>query len=145
MSAITTGRIRRIYDAAVKRFFPEYTGLIFEKVCKDYLLRYAEDLPFVPIEIGQWWGTDSAARRQVQIDIVGTSPDGGEYLIGSCKYKNEKIGLDELSLLKEYAAAFRRGGKFHYCIFSKSGFTEPLTEQARYENVRLYSIEDIYR
>ena len=145
MSAITTGRIRQIYNAAVKQFFPEYMGLVFEKMCKDYLLRYAEDLPFVPAEIGQWWGTDSATRRQVQIDVVGTTPDAGEFLLGSCKYKNEKIGLDELSLLKEYAGAFRRSGKFHYCIFSKSGFTEPLAEQARYENVRLYTLEDIYR
>ena len=96
-------------------------GLVFEKMCRDYLMRYAEGLPFVPSEIGQWWGTDSQMRKQVQIDIVGTSLADGEYLIGSCKYKNEKIGTDELALLMSYASAFRRDAKFHYYIFSKAG------------------------
>lgn len=45
-------------------------------------------------EIGQWWGTDSKKKKQIQIDIVGTPVEGGSYIIGSCKYKNEKIGLD---------------------------------------------------
>lgn len=144
MSAITTGRIKQIYGTAVKRFFPEYMGLVFEKMCRDYLMRYAEGLPFVPSEIGQWWGTDSQMRKQVQIDIVGTSLADGEYLIGSCKYKNEKIGTDELALLMSYASAFRRDAKFHYYIFSKSGFTESLIEQAKQNGVRLCTMEDIY-
>ena len=29
-----------------------------------------------------------------------------DYIIGSCKYRNEKIGLDELELIREYAAVF---------------------------------------
>ena len=45
-------------------------------------------------KIGQWWGTDSKKKKQIQIDIVGTPVKGGSYIIGSCKYKNEKIGLD---------------------------------------------------
>ncbi|WP_300261573.1 ATP-binding protein [uncultured Cloacibacillus sp.] len=144
MSAISTGRIRRIYDAAIKRLYPEYMGLIFEKMCRDYLMRYDERLPFIPAEIGQWWGTDPETHKQVQIDIVGVPASGDEYLIGSCKYKNEKVGIDEFRLLQSYAAAFRRNGKFRYCIFSKSGFTEQLAALAGQEGVALYTLEDIY-
>lgn len=71
-------------------------------------------------------GTDSKERKEVQIDIVGTPVDGNEYIIGSCKYKNEKIGVDELELIRHYASVFGRGNKYHYFIFSKVGFSSAL-------------------
>ena len=83
-SAIDSGRIAKTYSHAVKQYFSDYMGLIFEKMCRDYLLFYAEDLPIELNEIGQWWGTDSKTKKQVQIDIVGTPAQGKEYMIGSC-------------------------------------------------------------
>ena len=47
-------------------------GLIFEKMCRDYLLYYSDSLPIELSEIGQWWGTDPKKKKQIQIDIVGT-------------------------------------------------------------------------
>lgn len=145
MSAISAGRIREIYPRAIKAFFPDYMGLIFEKMCREYLLRYEDNLPVVLSDVGQWWGTDPQTRREIQIDIVGTPLEGNEYLIGSCKYRNERIGVDELELLRRYAAVFRREGKFHYYIFSKGGFTESLLELARQGEVTLLTLEDIYK
>ena len=43
--------------------------------------------------------------------------EGKEYIIGSCKYRNETIGVDELELLKHYATVFGKGKKYHYYIF----------------------------
>ncbi len=145
MSAIVTGRIGLIYNQAIKRYYPDYMGLVFEQICKDYLLRYGENLPFVISEVGQWWGSDAKTRKEIQIDIVGTPLEGDVYLIGSCKYKNEKIGVDELELLKEYAAVFGKGSAYRYCIFSKGGFTDSLIEAAEKEDVLLYTLDDIYR
>ncbi len=145
MSAIVTGRIGQIYDRAIKQHYSEYMGLVFEQICKDYLLRYADNLPFVLSEVGQWWGSDAKTKKEIQIDIVGTPLEGNEYLIGSCKYKNEKIGIDELKLLKEYAAVFGKGVGYRYCIFSKGGFTDGLIEASEKENVMLFTMEDIYR
>ena len=145
MSAITTGRIELIYNDAIKKYYHDYMGLIFEAMCKDYLLRYAKDLPFIISDVGRWWGTDSRAKREVEIDIVATPIDGNDYIIGSCKYRNEKVGIDELELLKSYARAFGKGGKYHYYIFSKGGFTDGLIKVAEAENVRLITLEDIYR
>lgn len=96
-------------------------------------------------EVGQWWGTDTKTRKEVRIDLVGTSLEGNEYLIGSCKYRNEKIGVNELELLKEYAAVFRKDGKFHYYIFSKGGFGEALLELGKQGEVTLVTLEDIYK
>jgi len=81
----------------------------------------------------------------VQIDIVGTPAEGKEYIIGSCKYKNEKIGLDELELLKEYASAFGKGTRYYYYIFSKSGFTEGLLQAAANGDVILVDLKEMYR
>lgn len=56
-------------------------------MCKDYLLFRCESLPIDIGEIGQWWGSDPKEKRQVQIDIVVTSPDGKSAIFGECKYK----------------------------------------------------------
>lgn len=144
MSVISSGKIRQVYEKAIKQYYSDYMGLVFEKMCQEYLLRYAENLPIMISEAGQWWGTDAKARKEVQIDIVGTPVDGKEYIIGSCKYKNEKIGVDELELLRHYASVFGHGDKYHYYIFSKGGFTDGLLEQAKQGEVTLLTLEDIY-
>lgn len=143
-SAISAGRMPKIYEQSVKKYIPEYMGLVFEQMCRDYLLRYDEKLPIMLSEVGQWWGTDPKARKEVQIDIVGAPVEGNEYIIGSCKYKNEQIGVDELELLKHYASVFGKGAKYHYYIFSKGGFTKGLKERAKAEEVTLLTLDDIY-
>lgn len=145
MSAIDSGRIVKIYPHAVKQYLPDYMGLIFEKMCQDYLLYYSDNLPIELNEIGQWWGTDPGERKQVQIDIVGTPVEGKEYIIGSCKYRNEKIGVDELERMRHYAVVFGKGDHYHYYIFSKGGFTERLLQAQERGEVRLIALEDLYR
>lgn len=144
ISAIAAGRIDRIYEIAVKQYFSDYMGLVFEQMCKDFLMMYCDDLPFILSDAGQWWGTDAKEKKEIQIDIVGVPLEGKRYLIGSCKYKNEKIGTDELELIKHYASVFGKGDSYLYCIFSKSGFTEGLIETAKAESVLLYTLSDIY-
>lgn len=144
-SAIDSGRIGKNYVHAIKQNLPDYMGLIFEKMCQDYLLYYDDNLPIELSEIGQWWGTDPKKKKQIQIDIVGASVEGKEYIIGSCKYKNEKIGMDELELIKEYSSVFGKGIKYHYYIFSKGGFTDSLINAQERGEVRLVSLEDMYR
>lgn len=144
ISAIDSGRITKNYAHAVKQQLPDYMGLVFEKMCQDYLLYYEKNLPMELREIGQWWGTDSKKKKQIQIDIVGTPVEGGSYIIGSCKYKNEKIGEDELELIREYASVFGKGTKYYYYIFSKGGFTEGLLQAQERGEVRLVGLEEMY-
>ena len=143
-SSISAGRIDYIYDLAIKKHYADYMGHVFEQMCREYLLLYAEDVPILISDIGQWWGTDSKRKKEVEIDIVGTPAEGNEYIIGSCKYKNEPIGVDELELLKEYAEVFGKGEKYYYYIFSKCGFTNGLKKLAEKNDVRLISLEDMY-
>ena len=144
MTLIASGRMERIYDKAIQAHLNDYMGLVFEKMCSDYLLYYAEDPDFHLIDIGQWWGTDSVEKKQVQIDLVGSTNNRNEYLIGSCKFRNEAIGLDEFELLKKYASVFGKGTKYHYYIFSKGGFTEGLKAAADRGEVKLITLDDMY-
>lgn len=148
ITAITTGRIRKNYEKAVKSHLHDYMGLVFEKMCREYLLYYAENLPIELNEVGEWWGTDSVLKKQVQIDIVASAvpKEGGqkEYIIGSCKFKKEKIGVDELEVMKHYADVFGRGNKYYFYIFSLSGFTNGLQEVAEMGDVTLVTLDEMY-
>lgn len=150
ITAISSGRITRNYEMTVGRFLQDFMGLVFEKMCRDYLIYYSEELPMNLKEIGRWWGSNpkpdsKGEHRQVEIDLVGVPAEGREYLIGSCKFRNEKTGRGELDLMRDYAAAFGKGERYHYYIFSKSGFTLALRECEERGEVTLVSLEDMYQ
>lgn len=68
------------------------------------------------------------------------------YLIGSCKFKNEEISLDELELIRNYAGNFTTANdSCHYYIFSKGGFTKGLKDLEKSSDVKLVTLEDMYR
>ena len=109
------------------------------------MVKKAQRLENTPGEIGQWWGTDPKKKKQTQIDIVGTPVEGKDYIIGSCKYRNEKIGVDELDLIRDYASVFGKGNNYYYYIFSKGGFTDGLLQAQERGEVRLIMLEDLYK
>lgn len=47
-------------------------GLVFEKVCMDYLnAKNAKgELPILYTSIGRWWGTNAATHGQEEIDLI---------------------------------------------------------------------------
>lgn len=143
-SAISAGKIEYIYDSVIKKHYADYMGHVFEQMCREYLFLYEEKVPILLSDIGQWWGTDSKRKKEVEIDIVGTPAEGNEFIIGSCKYRNEPVGVDEWERIKEYAKVFGKGDRYHFYIFSKSGFTNGLKELAGQGEVRLVTLEDMY-
>ena len=149
--AITTGTISRQYNAVIGSYLSQYMGLTFELICRQYLMYYAADLPFEISEIGEWWGSHPIMKKEIQIDLVAVgarennSQDGRKFLFGSCKYKNEKTDRRELELLQEYASVFTTSrDQCFYWLFSKSGFSEDLTEDKKAGKVRLITLEQIY-
>ena len=56
----------------------------------------------------------------------------------------KKIGLDELELIREYAAVFGKGTNYHYYIFSKGGFTDGLLQAQERGEVQLLTLADIF-
>ena len=143
IASIVSGRIAQSYDVLVQNRLSDYMGTIFEKMCRDYILFYYNDIPFNMAEIGQWWGGNPMTKKQAQIDVVVTSAEGTGGIVGSCKFKNEKIGVDELYLMREYAAAMDKFSDVYYCFFSKSGFTDEMLSRAD-DRVRFFTLDDIY-
>ena len=149
ISSISAGRFEKSYEKAVKSKLHDYMGLVFEKMCKEYLLNYAEDLPFELSDIGQWWGIDAKTKKEVQIDIVAVpvqepNKPVTDYIIGSCKFKNEKVGINEFKLMEEYAKVFGKGRNYYFMIFSLGGFTDELIKASNSDDVKLISLVDMY-
>jgi AAA+ ATPase superfamily predicted ATPase len=140
LGAILSGNISKIFDTAVKTYLPEYMGLAFKEICKEFLLTRAQNLPFVISQIGQWW------VKEAQIDIVALSSDKNEIIVGSCKYRNKPTALSVLTELKECTAALGGGFlKTYYYIFSKSSFSSALMDTAKSDtSVRLISLDEMY-
>ncbi len=130
-SLLESGAQDAVYQRRIEPNYPAYMGLVFEKVCSDYLLRQNAmgGLPILYTAMGRWWGTDPATRREVEIDLI--AQDGHDYLIGECKWRNEKLDLSVLNELKRKADIFNKNrGQTYYVLFSKSGFTEAVREAA---------------
>lgn len=144
MSAILSDRMEKNYENVVKKRLSDYMGLTFEKMCKDFILYYEEDLPIPIGNIGQWWGGNPKTHKQAQIDIVVTSADDDSVVVGSCKFKEGLITESELYLMEDYAQIIGYFKNYFYYFFSKNGFTEPMKKQAQDRNIYLFTLEDIY-
>ncbi len=70
---------------------------------------------------------------------------GEKYIIGSCKYRNEKIGPEEFDLIREYSSVFTKTDdeRFYY-IFSKSGFKDSLYALQKNQKMKLITIDTVY-
>ena len=152
MMSISAGTIARNYDATICSHFSSYMGTVFKDICRQYLIYYAENLPFAIHEIGEWWGPDPAQKKEVQLDIVALASKenniqaGRRFLIGSCKYKNEKTDINELNLIRAYDSLFTNANdECYYYIFSKSGFTDALLEKQEKGEVQLVTMEEMYK
>ncbi len=129
---IETGANQAVWAKKIVPDYSNYMGLVFEKVCSDYLCMQNANgnLPILFTNIGRWWGTDPKTRHQVEIDLIAC--DGDDFIIGECKWRNEKLDLSVLTELKEKADIFNKKRKnTWFALFSKSGFTDAVIEEAK--------------
>ena len=142
-SSIASGKGNEVYDRIIVPSINEYMGQVFERMVRDYILRYAP-LPFLVEEIGRWWGGNPKTHKEAEIDIVALSAENHEEgIIASCKYRNRQIDVDELDLMKEYGDAMNMIRKRYYWFFSKDGFTPAMSACAR-EDIKMFTLENLY-
>lgn len=151
MMAIAANQMERVYDASVGSDISNYMGQIFETMCRSWLADHMDRIPFQLGSLGEWWGNHPKLKKEIQVDIVGVETkvynrNGGKrFIIGSCKYRNDPIGVDELELLEDYASVFTTSkDQCYYYIFSKGGFTESLRKLQKTGAVTLLTLEDMY-
>lgn len=152
MSLIVSGRInvagafgRTPLQEWMKKQIPEYMGLVFEQMCKEFLLFYFRDFPAGISRIGQWWGNNPEEKKEEQIDIVVLSSDKKQAVFCECKYRNEMTDVEVLDRLIRKSSLISGFEKKDFFLFSKSGFTGRLRIRAQEENVMLFDLKDLYK
>ncbi|MBQ9526419.1 MAG: ATP-binding protein [Fretibacterium sp.] len=124
-----------VWQRKIEPDYSTYMGLVFERVCREYLLRMNSQgkLPILFTSMGRWWGTDSRTRSQAEIDLIAR--DGKDYLFCECKWRSVPADMDVLNALRNRAEIFLSGkgdkGHIEFIIFSKNGFTEDIQEEAK--------------
>ena len=127
--------------------FNDYMGLIFEKICCQYMKRLAKQkkLPFIPHKMGKWWGTNSKLKRQDDCDILLLSRDNRKAVFCECKYKNSPLDKKEFDDICATADNFSGITEKYFYFFSKGGFTERIREKAENEkNIFLVEPDDLF-
>ncbi len=146
-SLLETGAQDAVMYRRIVPTYSEYMGIVFEKVCRDYLMakNAVGELPILFTSIARWWGTNPIDRTQVEIDLI--AKDNKDYLICECKWRNEKLDIGVLRTLKEKADLFTKArSQTWYVLFSKSGFTDAVMEEAeKDDSMILVGIDDILR
>lgn len=142
---IETGAQQAVWLKKIEPDYNGYMGLVFEKVCADYLSdkNAKGELPILFTSIGRWWGTNPVTHGQEEIDLVAN--DRKDYIFGECKWRNEKLDLSVLRELKTKADIFcKNRNNTYYFLFSKSGFTDAVKNEVKADNsVILVDLSDI--
>ncbi|RKX52694.1 MAG: ATP-binding protein [Thermotoga sp.] len=106
--------------------FPNYMGLAFEEICREYVSQNPEVAGFIPEVVGKSWGKIPGKKGLTfEIDIVAY--DKENLLLGECEWENKKVGIETYLTLVETSKYLNTDGRnIRYIIFSKSGFSEEL-------------------
>ena len=94
-------------------------------------------------------------QKKMQINIVATLTKanyskGTSYIVASCKWTNDKVGISELDTLKEYTRVMlgskvqESNNKVYYYLFSKSGFKNSLISN-KSKDINLVDLEMLYK
>lgn len=146
-SLVETGAQDAVMKKRIEPNYSTYMGMVFEKVCHDYLLHENAKgaLPILFTDIGRWWGTDHSTKQEIEIDMV--AQDRKDYLICECKWRNEKLDISVLNELKNKADVFnKKRENTYYVLFSKSGFTGAVIAAAEQdEKIILVTLDMLMR
>lgn len=131
----------RLWNEVVRPGLDDYMGPVFEEVCRDFVRRNPDRLPFRPLRVGEWW--DAASTRQVDVVAVGGQ---GDLLVGECKWG--RVTAAHLSALRSRAdaVAAELGGilRVHVALFTgRSEIDDEVRRESESGAVLLFTAEDL--
>ncbi len=135
-SELELGMIEQVL-VQIKKDLPVYLSFIYERVSIQIISKKTE-LFFPFRSIGRWWD------KNEEIDIVAVNGETDSILFGEVKWSSKPVGIDIIENLKRKSKMVVWGGKNrkeYYCLFSKSGFTQKLTDIAKKEKILLFEGE----
>ena len=126
-----------VLDELEKDFVQKFVAFAYEDVCKDIFasLCRAGELDFTPSRIGSYWLND--VNSDTQIDVMAVDHQRKRLFAGECKYHSKPVDApvyyaleEKVKQSAELQAAFP-SYQVIYGLFSKSGFTQRMMEQAQ--------------
>ena len=139
LSELESDDAEGIWNNVVKPMLDEYSSRIFEDICHQYLrLQNRKNaLPFYFTKIGRWWDKEN------ELDIMATDSKKQSFLLGECKFRNSAVTLSELTALRERWKPKNDMCKIHYCLFSKSGFTDDVAKAAKTDGIMTITLDEL--
>lgn len=139
-SDLQRGEVDRVWQA-IERQLPAFVGsTVFEEQCRAWVQTQGGrgNLPFHPTGVGSYWD------RHTQVDVMAVSDSEQALLLGEARYTSRPVGSGVLAKLGDKAARLTPAGwRAHLALFSRSGFTADLREQADREGVFLVDLEQV--
>ncbi|MFZ4663271.1 MAG: ATP-binding protein [Caldilineaceae bacterium] len=113
----------------------------FEELCRDWVKRRGAQgyLPFRPEKVGSYWD------RTTQVDVVALNWSEKTALLGEARWTSRPLSTQSLDELRAKSAAVlpEAGWHIHYALFSRSGFSESLQQQAQVEPLLLVGLNEL--
>lgn len=132
-SLIESGNLQIVMEKIKGGFVSNHAAFVYEDICREKMwdMNGADIWPFHFSKLGRYWSGDT------EIDIAALDAEGGNLILGECKYWKEPVGANILRELEKKAAAVnwhKDSRKLWYVLFSVNGFTEELRELAKQRN-----------
>lgn len=154
ISQLEDGDVDGVYDYVIEPVLHEFASYSFEDVCKEFIREKQKknELPFRYNKMGRWFGKTTVREGQsenglrvaeTEIDLLAIGKDSREYLVGECKFKKSPFKYSDYLDAKAKLMPLKEKAKFHYVLFSESGFDEKIVNEAASENLTLYDLEEI--
>ena len=143
-ASLDLGLADAILEQRIRPDLDHFVAATFEEAARAYVAGLARSgrLAFLPERIGSWWD------RETEIDVLAISQSEKAALVGECKWSINPVGVNVLENLKTKAQtlAGEKGlDQIYFALFSRTGFTPALEEQAIKEGVKLVTVEQIVK
>ncbi|MBQ7677651.1 MAG: ATP-binding protein [Lachnospiraceae bacterium] len=145
-TAIEMNRGEVIYKNYVKDKIHSFMGKVFEEMCRYYTLSQGLDgkLNCLVTNVGSWWGPGHD-HIPTDIDVVGIDDANKKAVLGECRFKNEVIDKEVYEALMDRRGLIdRHYEEVEFLLFSLSGFSKWVKENANPDKVRLVTLEELY-
>ena len=129
---------------------PRFSGFAFEKFAHRFVeFLSKKGIIFHIDRVGNWYGKDlekPKGMNREEIDVVAIGKKSKDILFAECKWQSGPVGLDVYKELKRKAKLVQwhnADRNEHFALFSRSGFTKAMREQAKKDGAMLFDLEAI--
>ena len=132
-----------LWKERVEPRLDEHMGPVFEEACRTFVRSGTARLPFVPMQVGEWW--DAPSRDQIDVVALGSR---SELLLAECKW-GAVVAADLESLRARrdrLAREIAHAGPVHLALFSARPVrNRTVLAAVEAGDVLSFSLEDLYR